>query len=117
MRDYVKVDAAQFDEKVTVNKVSKIELAAAQLRAPLMAQIDAGERDLLAYVAAHNENALLISTGDRAAVKTACALGLSDRLRSLEELAQNCGQKPKVNEWHTKKWLSRVRTEYLMDSF
>lgn len=116
MRDYVEVDAAQFDAKVTVHKVSKVEIAEAQLRIPMMAQIDAGERDLLAYVAAQKEDALLISTADRAAVKAACALGLSNELRSLEELANSCGQKPKVSDWHTKKWLSGVKTDYLMDS-
>jgi hypothetical protein len=46
--------------------------------------------------------------------RTACALGLDDRLRSLEELAHACGQKPKVEEWFTKKWLSKVKTEYLL---
>ena len=86
------------------------------MRTPLLNQIDAGERHLLAYVAAQDKNALLLTTGDRAAVRAACALGLDDRLRSLEELAGACGQKPAVAEWFKKKWLSTVKTEFVLDS-
>lgn len=116
IKNYVVVDKAVFDAKVTVADVTKVQLAAAQLRAPLLAQIDAGERHLLAYVIAQDKDALLLTTGDRAAVRAACALGLADRLKSLEELATACGLQPKVTEWHTKKWLSKVRTESLLDS-
>ena len=37
-------------------------------------------------------------------------------LRSLEELAHHCGQKPTVQEWFTRTWLSKVKTEYLLDA-
>lgn len=114
IKGYVVVDKSQFDAKVTVTETTKVQLAAAQLSTRLMVQIDAGERHLLAFVAAQDKNALLLTTGDRAAVRTACALGLEDCLRSLEELAYACGQKPKVEEWFTKKWLSRVKTDYLL---
>lgn len=116
IKSYVEVDQAQFDAKVTVTDVSKKDLAAAQLRTPLLSQIDPGERELLVYVATQDKNALLLTTGDRAAVRAACALGLNERLRSLEELAGACGQKPAVADWFTKKWLSKVKTEFLLDS-
>ena len=116
IKGYVVVDKDQFDAKVTVAEVTLVQLAAAQLRTRLINQIDAGERHLLAYVAAQDKNALLLTTGDRAAVRAACALGLDDRLRSLEELAGACGQKPAVAVWFTKKWLSKVKTEFLLDS-
>lgn len=114
IKGYVMVDKALFDAKVTVAEVSKLQLAAAQLRTALLSQIDRGERELLAYVAAQDENALLLTTGDRAAVRAACALGLGERLRSLEELAGACGQKPEVADWFTKKWLTRVKTDFLL---
>jgi len=38
------------------------------------------------------------------------------KLISLEELAATCGQKPKVNEWYTKHWLRKIRSEYLFDN-
>lgn len=116
IKGYVVVDKAQFDAKVTVAEVTNAQLAAAQLRTPLLNQIDAGERHLLAYVAAQEKNALLLTTGDRAAVRAACALGLGDRLRSLEELSHACGQKPAVANWFTKKWLAKVKTDYLLDT-
>jgi hypothetical protein len=117
IKGYVEVDKDLFEEKVTVEEASPLQIASAQLRSPLFSQIDAGERHLLAYVAAQEKNALLLSTGDRAAVRAACALGLEDRLRSLEELSHACGQKPVLAEWFTKKWLSKVKTEYLLSSF
>ena len=116
IKSYVEVDQAEFDAKVIVAEVTKVQLAEAQLRNPLLNQIDPGERHLLAYVVTQDKNALLLTTGDRAAVRAACALGLDDRLRSLEELASACGQKPAVADWFTKKWLSKVKTEFLLDS-
>ena len=116
MKSYVVVDTAQFDANVQVNEVSPTQLAKAQLRAPLLASIDEGERDLLAYVATQSPGAWLLTTGDRAAVRAACALGLGDRLRSLEELAGACGLRPQFHTWHTKTWLSGVRTTYLLDA-
>lgn len=116
IKSYVVVDKDLFDEKVKVTEVTNVQLAAAQLRTRLMAQIDTGERHLLAYVAAQDKYTLLLTTGDRAAVRAACALELADRLRSLEELSHVCGQKPAVQEWFTKKWLSKVKTDYLLNS-
>ena len=116
IKSYVVVDDALFDSKVTVVEVTNTQVAAAQLRSRLMTQIDPGERDLLAYVAVQDQNALVLTTGDRAAVRAACALGLAERLRSLEELAGDCGQKPAVADWFTKKWLSKVKMEFLLAS-
>ena len=100
---YVKVDLSPFDAGVTVFKVSNLQIAMAQLKCQRMTVIDPGERDLLAYVAGLDERAWILTTGDRAAVWAACSLGLGDRLRSLEELAQQCGQKPLLGEWFKKK--------------
>lgn len=116
IKRYVVVDKVEFDKNVKVYEVTKLQIATAQLKTRLLTQIDAGERDLLAFVAAQEQSAWLLSTGDRAAVRAACALGLGDRMRSLEELAHKCGLKPFLPEWFTKKWLSRVKTEYLLDA-
>ena len=116
IKGYVVVDKAQFIAKVKMSETTPLQIVKAEFRTRLISQIDAGERHLLAFVAAEDKNALLLTTGDRAAVRAACALGLDDRLRSLEELAQACGQKPAVEAWFTKKWLSKVKTEFLLDS-
>jgi hypothetical protein len=112
---YVAVDKELFEQKVTVHEVTNKQRAAARLRFPLLAQLDAGESDLLAYLASHNPHALLLTTADAAAVKAACALRLQDRLRSLEELAKECGHAPKLKGWFTSSWLSRQKTQFVFD--
>ena len=113
---YVKVDMLEFDADVIVHEVSQKDVLTAMAKAPNLAAIDKGERDLLAWVAAQSPNALLLTTGDKAAVKAACGLKLDGRLRSLEELAKQCGLSPKVNLWFTTKWLATVKTEFLLDA-
>ncbi len=112
---YVAVDKELFAQKVTVHEVTNKQRAEARLRLPLLAHLDAGESDLLAYLASQNPHALLLTTADAAAVKAACALKLQDRLRSLEELAKDCGQTPKLNKWFTSTWLLRQKTQFVFD--
>jgi hypothetical protein len=113
---YVPIDAELITKHVNVEKPGAADVLMASTRASGIVALDAGERDLLAHVAAKTKDAWLITTADRAAVKTACALKLDGRLISLEELASQCGQKPKLKEWFQKKWLSNVRSEFLLDS-
>ena len=114
-RDYVAVDMAFFDGNVTVEKVTARDVLLAQATAPGVASLDPGERDLLAKVA-QVSGAIILTTGDKAAVKSACLLGLSERLVSLEELASKSGSRPKVRGWFTAAWLRTVKTEALLDS-
>ena len=115
IKGHVVVDMALFDAKVQVAEVTKAQLAAAKVRSPVISAIDDGEMHLLAYVA-HQQDAWLLTTADRAAVKAAFTLGLDGCLRSLEELSRACGQKPPLQEWFTTKWLSKVKTDCLLDS-
>ena len=112
---YVAVDKELFEQKVTVHEVTEKQRVAARLQLPLLAQLDAGESELLAHLASHNPHALLLTTADAAAVKAACALKLQDRLRSLEELAKECGHTPKLSNWFTSLWLSRQKTQFVFD--
>jgi hypothetical protein len=113
---YVKVDGTLFGSQVAVSAVGTADILRAATRAPGLTTLDKGERDLLAHVAElNNPGVWVITTADRAAVKTACALKLDARMISLEELASACGQKPKLNEWFTKVWLRTVKTECLFE--
>ena len=112
---YVAVDKELFEQKVTVHEVTNKQRAEARLRLPLLAHLDAGESDLLSYLASQNPHALLLTTADAAAVKAACALKLHARLRSLEELAKDCGHTPKLNKWFTSTWLLRQKTQFVFD--
>ncbi len=114
---YVEINTELIARHVGVEKVGDTDVLVASTRASSIVALDAGERDLLAHVAAKSEDAWILTTADRAAVKTACELKLEARLRSLEELAASCGQKPKLKAWFQKKWLGKVRSEFLLDSF
>ena len=114
---YVPVDAPAISRHVTVEMVNPADVLSASVRASGILALDAGERDLLAHVAARHDAAWVVTTADKAAVKTACALGLESKLVSLEELAEASGSKPKLHEWHLKRWLSKVRSEFLLDHF
>ena len=116
IKSYVEVDAALFCEKVRVENVSAEDVLRAQARTTAMAGLDAGERDLLALVARQSPSAWLVTTADRAAVRAACGLGFSERLKALEALATECGLKPDLNQWFTKHWLRAVISQCLLDS-
>lgn len=114
--DYVHVDPAIFDRDIHIHEVSQLQLATAQLEAPRVADIDPGEKELLAYCAAQDQTALLLTTGDKAAILAACQLGLQDRLVSLEELLKRTGYAESLPTQFTRKWLVGVKTEYQLDT-
>jgi hypothetical protein len=115
-KSFVKVDEALFRSQVNVSAVTDADILRAAVKAPGLMALDKGERDLLAHVAnMEDPDVWILTTADRAAVRTACALGMDSRLVSLEELAAGSGHKPKLNEWFTKNWLGKVKTEYLLD--
>jgi len=111
---YIPIDVKLLTEHVQVERVGAAEVLKASATAPGLTTLDAGERDLLAYFAGQKSDAWLLTTADRAAVKTACDLKLDSKLISLEELATACGQKPRVSEWYTKNWLRKIRTEFVL---
>lgn len=113
---YIKVDMIEFESHVQVHAVSAADVLRATAKASNLTAIDKGERELLAWVAAQDPNGLLLTTGDKAAVKAACALKLEGRLRALEDLAKQCGLSPKLNLWFTTSWLKSAKTEFLLDS-
>jgi len=104
----------EFDRRVHVHTPTAAQLAAAGVTAPMVLTVDAGERTLLAWCFAQPD-ALLLSTGDRAAVNAACRLGMQDRLVSLEELANRIGVRPRLPRQFTAAWLSEIRSEYLLN--
>lgn len=114
-KDYVPLDRKAMEARITVHDVSRKTLAAAQLRCPALAALDAGERDLLAHCLEVGPGGILLTTGDKAAILAACALGFENSLISLEDLATKIGQRASLQPHYRRSWLSGVRTEYLMD--
>jgi hypothetical protein len=52
---------------------------------------------------------------DRAAVKVAFAMGWIERVVSLEGLARAAGARPNLKFHFTERWLSDVRTAFLLE--
>ena len=113
---YISVDMSEFDSHVTVHAVTNAMILQAAAKAKNLFRLDRGERDLLAWVSTQPTTGLILTTADSAAVMAACALSLDENLRSLEELAKNCGETPELNEWFTMKWLSSKKTAFLLNN-
>lgn len=87
----------------------------------LRLELDDGERDLLAYLFAHEKpstDVLVLTTSDRAAVRACCHLGWADALISLERLLTEAGApaaalKPLASHLR-EPWLGGVRTNFLL---
>jgi len=114
--DYVYVDMDRIDNDVKVHEPTKTDVANAILKSAAVRGIDDGERELLAWCATQQPGALILTTGDRAAIRAACELGLKDRLRSLEELAASAGMHPVLQNHYYTKWLTEIRTNWLMEN-
>lgn len=113
---YVNVDMNAFQKQAAIEQNQPKALLQAAAKSGAITALDPGERDLLAHVFVISGTGWLVTTGDKAAVRIACSLGLADRLISLEEVAEKSGQKPDLNSWYTKKWLSDQKTAHLLDT-
>lgn len=110
---YVEVDPAMLKEKIIVNRVASMELAALALTCPAADALDAGERHLFAH--AHSRAvSWVVACADRAAMRVALKLGWEGCCRSLEVLLGPTGAKPELRRHFTERWLSQVRTEYIL---
>jgi len=116
MHGYVEIDMDAFTRQAVIEQPSTEAQLKAAAKSSTLLGLDAGERDLLAHVFVLEFSGWLVTTGDKAAVLTACALGLADRLISLEEAAEKCGQKPKLKDCYTKRWLTAQKTSYLLEN-
>lgn len=113
--EYIAVDQEAIKNEIVVHKVDAAQVTAARMKCAKLGEIDAGERELLAWCHHQEPGSLLLTTGDRAAIIAACHLRLDRALISLEEVTGQVGQKPKLQGHFSKVWLSKIRTECTMD--
>jgi hypothetical protein len=114
-RDYVKVDPTHLKKGLSkVHKLSSAESAALAVAMPSADELDPGERHLFAH-ALGRADAWVASCADRNALKAAFALGWKDRFVSLEVLAQATGARPDLKQHYRDRWLSDVRTAFLLE--
>jgi hypothetical protein len=114
-RDYVKVDPAQLKKGLSkVHKVSSAQAAAFAIAMPNADELDPGERQLFAH-ALGRADAWVGSCADRNALRAAFGLSWKDRFVSLEVLAQATGARPDLKQHYRERWLSDVRTGFLLE--
>jgi hypothetical protein len=113
-RAYVAVDTEQLKGVGMAHSVSSVEMARLAVTLPTADQLDAGERELFAHALGRTD-AWIAGCADRAALKAAFALGWKDRIVSLEALAHVAGARPKLKRHLRERWLSDVRTAFLLE--
>jgi hypothetical protein len=112
-RAYVVVDAEQLKGVSKAHSVSDSEKARFAVTLPTADELDAGERELFAHALGRSD-AWIASCADRAALKAAFALGWKDRIVSLEALVRVAGARPELKQHFRERWLSDVRTAFLL---
>lgn len=116
---YVPVSAGALGRLREVHPVSEEERAALTLRYGPASSMHDGERDLFAHAWAREaagDSAWVVSSPDHASVRAAVALGLGDRMHSLEELIRRAGARPSLpmRSHHSNDWLANSRTLRLL---
>jgi len=102
-----------------VHPVSALERATFAMAYADAQNMDAGERDLFAHAfgrVARGDDVWVLCSSDKACVRAAVALGWQERMHSLAALATAVGANPRppLLDHHGERWLSNLRTEYLL---
>ena len=117
---YVSVLDADLARLHAVHSVSKHERAEYLLADPEAVAMDPGEQDLFAHayqrIKAGNQ-AWVLCSSDKASIWAAVRIKISDQLKSLEAACDTVGARPKLplKSHHRELFLSKYRTEYLLD--
>jgi len=108
--EYIVVDVDQVERDMVIHGLSVEQRIAAGVKSASFGVLDAGERDLLAWCAAQAPTAMIITTGDRAAIVAACELGLRENLQPLEEVTIAIGVHADLKKHYRRAWLAEICT-------
>lgn len=111
---YVAVDVAVLRKDIRIHKPTPDMMTKATATALNFQSIDPGEREVLA-IAFADAALRRVGTADRIAIQVASQLGLLERVVSLEEILQATGDSRALLKHHTKKWLSDIKLQLLLD--
>jgi len=114
-RNPVHVDTEALRQSLDPKNVTAADIAALIMTCPDAADLDDGEKELLAYAMTFQEKVYLLCSPDRACVRIAYLLGLIDCYVSLEELCESAGVHPALPAHYGASWLSKRKTEFLLD--
>ena len=109
--DYIPVDLQQIDAAMVIHALAPEQKVAAAAQSATLGGLDEGEKDLLAWCAAQAPKAMIITTGDRAAIVAACELGLRENLQPLEEIAATVGIRADFQKHYRRAWLAEICTK------
>ena len=113
--EYIVVDVDQVERDMVIHGLSVEQRIAAGVKSASFGVLDAGERDLLAWCAAQAPTAMIITTGDRAAIVAACELGLRENLQPLEEITIAIGVHADLKKHYRRAWLAEICTTYALE--
>lgn len=117
---YVRVTSDDLGRLRAVHDVTQIERAMVSLAYADAPGMDAGERDLFAHAfarVARGDKVWVLCSPDKASIRAGIALHWEDQLCSLGFLAESVGARfhtPLAAHFH-EAWLSRYRTQYLLE--
>ena len=114
--DYIAVDRQQIAQEMTIHESVPRQCIAAATLATTFGGLDAGEKELLAWCADQDPQAMLITTGDRAAIVAACELGLRNCLQPLEEITDKIGLRVALQPHYCRAWLEKICSAFALDS-
>lgn len=117
---YVPVSDADLSRLHAVHPISKLDRAEYLLVDPEAASMDRGEQDLFAHAyqrAKAGDDLWVLCSSDKASIRAAIRIAIADQLKSLEAVCAAVGARPKepLKPHHEELFLSKYRTEYLLD--
>jgi hypothetical protein len=114
---YVPVTRDDLSRLHNVHVVAPATRAAFKLTFSDADSLDEGEHDLLAFAHAGASEDRAICSPDKAAIRAAVALGLGDRMVSLEEMVVSVGARPKLplRAQFNSRWLVSFRSKVKLE--
>lgn len=116
---YIPVSDADLKRLRVVHAVSTRDRAEYLVADPEATSMDPGERDLFAHVyhrAKAGDNVWVLCSSDKASIRAAIRIAISDQLKSLEAACKAVGARPTLplRSQYQDLFLSKYRTEYLL---
>ena len=113
-RECIPVDVRELQADISPKPVSTKDIAQFTLKYPGSVDLDAGERELMAYALTLESSSYFICSSDRACLRAGFTLGMKDSFVSLEELVEGTGERAQLKRHFTKSWLQQGRTDFLL---
>lgn len=109
----VPIDVGQLQTDISPKPVTAKEITQFTLRYPGAVDLDAGEKELMAYALTLESGSYYMCSSDRACLRAGFTLGMT--FVSFEELVEGTGERVALERHHTKTWLQQQRTQWRLE--